>query len=247
MYKRSPFAGKIAVLPTPFETDGAVDWFALDRLLNRAIELGYSSVALCTAFGEGSSISSEEKIKIFEEAALVAECRAQLIITVERPAEAEIICSCAADISAAGIFLECPLVGRGVYTFLEKCARFGLPLAVTRASGVGNLKAFPEFLAIDAVNAIGESGRCFLETAELCASVGKRAKGEVFCLDERLFPAMEALGAVGTLSRSALFVPENKRPSFELAARLAASDGIAYAKELLRESGICGETVRLPQ
>lgn len=247
MYKRSPFVGRIAALPTPFETDGAVDWFALDRLLNRAIEFGYSSVALCTAFGEGGSLSSEEKIRIFEEAALVAECRAQLIITVESPAEAEIICSCAADISAAGIYIECPFVGRGVYTFLEKCARFGLPLAVTRASGRGELKVFPEFLAIDAVDAIGETGNCFLETAELCAVVCKRVKGAVFCLDERLFPAMEALGAIGTLSRSSLFVPANKQPPFEFATRLAASDGIAYAKELLCGAGICGGTVRLPQ
>lgn len=59
-----PFSGIITALITPFQTGGEVDFFALEKLIQRQLDAKIDGLALCATTGEGSSLTIGEREKI---------------------------------------------------------------------------------------------------------------------------------------------------------------------------------------
>ncbi len=63
MDKKTVFCGCATALITPF-SGGAVDYFALERLLIRQIESGSDAVVVCGTTGEASTLTTEEQTEV---------------------------------------------------------------------------------------------------------------------------------------------------------------------------------------
>lgn len=213
---KHPFRGNIAELVTPFESDGAIDWFAFDRLLERALALGYLKIAVCTAFGEGKALRAEEKRALAEEAVLCCKSRAQVIggITGSSPEELWVAESYALA-GVDGIYLEDPPTGGGLYRYVKKLTeQAAVPLILRRPSGKESLKVYPELFSIGQMAAVAEEGKRFSESMECAEQLEMRGiAGAVICCEEPLYPAMRTFGCTGVFSRSALLFAAGNRPS----------------------------------
>ena len=60
--------GSIVALITPFDELGKLDLVALERLLTFHKESGTEGLVLCGSTGEGSTLSFEEKLLVFQTA-----------------------------------------------------------------------------------------------------------------------------------------------------------------------------------
>lgn len=60
------FHGSIPALVTPFTADGAIDWAAFDRLVDRQVEEGSHGVVPCGTTGESPCLSDDEMKAIVE-------------------------------------------------------------------------------------------------------------------------------------------------------------------------------------
>ena len=71
--------GSIVALITPFTQEGAVDYLALSALIKWHIEQGSQGIVLCGSTGEGTSLSSQERLQIFEQGVQIANGRIPII------------------------------------------------------------------------------------------------------------------------------------------------------------------------
>lgn len=78
MDKKTVFCGCATALITPF-SGGAVDYFALERLLVRQIESGSDAVVVCGTTGEASTLTTEEQTEVVRFARSVVGNRIPLI------------------------------------------------------------------------------------------------------------------------------------------------------------------------
>ena len=71
--------GSIVALVTPFTQEGAVDDLALSALITWHMEQGSQGIVLCGSTGEGTSLSSQEKLHIFKQGVQIANGRIPII------------------------------------------------------------------------------------------------------------------------------------------------------------------------
>ena len=71
--------GSIVALVTPMHSDGAVEWEALDRLVNFHITQGTDSIVAVGTTGESATLSTEEHIAVIERVVKVADGRVPII------------------------------------------------------------------------------------------------------------------------------------------------------------------------
>ena len=76
--KKPVFCGSATAVVTPF-SGGAVDYFALERLLLRQIDSGADALVVCGTTGEASTLSSEEQAEVIRFAHSVVGGRIPLI------------------------------------------------------------------------------------------------------------------------------------------------------------------------
>lgn len=72
------FYGSIVALVTPFKAN-AIDFVALERLINFHVESGSNAIVVAGSTGEGSLLSFDEKIKLFKSAVNIAKHRIPII------------------------------------------------------------------------------------------------------------------------------------------------------------------------
>src|SRR3954470_9170173 len=99
----------IAVPPTPFLEDGALDEAGFERVLNRAVEGGLRAITIAGNTGEFGALSSDEIGRLIEIAAATLATRAVLLVGVGGDlATAELTASKAAAIGAFGVMVHEP-------------------------------------------------------------------------------------------------------------------------------------------
>lgn len=65
-YKNDLLVGTFPVLPTPFESNGAVDYDSMERLVEWCLGFNPSGLVLFAMGGEGSKLTDDEKTKLLE-------------------------------------------------------------------------------------------------------------------------------------------------------------------------------------
>ena len=58
--------GTFTALVTPFQSDGSVDFGALERLITRQIEGGVEGIVPCGTTGESATLTNDEKLRVIE-------------------------------------------------------------------------------------------------------------------------------------------------------------------------------------
>ena len=96
--KKPVFCGSATAVVTPF-SGGAVDYFALERLLLRQIDSGADALVVCGTTGEASTLSSEEQADgVHTELALICAVYAEDRLIV-------VVCECRVlDVAAADCY-----------------------------------------------------------------------------------------------------------------------------------------------
>jgi 4-hydroxy-tetrahydrodipicolinate synthase len=72
-------SGYIPDLPTPFDTAGAIDIGAFQRLCERQVEAGMPAILVCETTGEASTLSPEEQSRLIRAAVEATQGRARII------------------------------------------------------------------------------------------------------------------------------------------------------------------------
>ena len=61
-----PIGGVLTAMVTPFDADGQLDEAAAVRLMRHLLDHGSDGLVLAGTTGEGSTLSDEEKIRLWE-------------------------------------------------------------------------------------------------------------------------------------------------------------------------------------
>ena len=266
---KTTFSGVIAPLPTPFERDGSVDWFALTRLFERQADAG-NGVAALSHLSETRAMDEKERQAVIGEGAAVLEGRSAFFVCIDPRAGAK-AAELALEAEAAGsdgliVSAGCERL-EGYFGFVKKlraCCR--LPLCLCRGEGRGSLPLFAELASFEGVEAVAECGEKPGEALALEAAWNERRRalsGQPYFLsaNESLAVLCEALGEVGIISPTAALLPremaaawrkrgrerraalERLSPFFDL---FSSSGAPAALKWALQSLGVCSATVRLP-
>lgn len=214
---RSPvFTGCCTALVTPFEAGGAVDYAALDRLLEAQLTAGVDALCVCGTTGESATLSEEEH------AAVIAHC----VRRVDR--RAKIIAGAGGNDTAAALARSLRAQDAGadallhVTPYYNKCSQLGL---IRHYEHIAEHTALPILL----YNVPSRTGMSF--TAETYRALSqhpringvKEASGNFSLLtrtlrlcpddfyvwsgnDDQVVPMM-ALGARGVISAAANLIP----------------------------------------
>lgn len=73
------FIGCATALVTPFLKDGEIDFQCFKKLIECQISKGVNAIVICGTTGEGSTLTVDEKLKLFETAVKTAEKRVPII------------------------------------------------------------------------------------------------------------------------------------------------------------------------
>ena len=79
MKKQTIFQGAATALVTPMTATGAVDYAAMERLINWQIEAGINALVICGTTGESSTLTDQEHRDVLEFALKVANGRVPMI------------------------------------------------------------------------------------------------------------------------------------------------------------------------
>ena len=66
MKKQTIFQGAATALVTPMTATGAVDYAAMERLINWQIEAGINALVICGTTGESSTLTDQEHRDVLE-------------------------------------------------------------------------------------------------------------------------------------------------------------------------------------
>src|SRR5258707_6848366 len=113
--EKKDWAGVFPAITTPFRPDLAVDYEALERLIDRLIQSGCRGIVALGSLGEAPALAKDEKIEILKRAKRTLKGRAPLIagISALSTAEAETLARAAHAAGADGLMLLPPYVYRG--------------------------------------------------------------------------------------------------------------------------------------
>lgn len=73
------FGRLITAMVTPFDDNGEINWKEVDRIVEKLIEDGSDSILVSGTTGESPTLSSEEKLQLFEKVKHIAKGRAKII------------------------------------------------------------------------------------------------------------------------------------------------------------------------
>ncbi len=78
--KKFSLHGTITALVTPFDKNGDIDFFALEKLINNQIEGGVEGIAVCSTTGEAATLSIKEKSALIVKAVEFAKGRVPIVV-----------------------------------------------------------------------------------------------------------------------------------------------------------------------
>jgi 4-hydroxy-tetrahydrodipicolinate synthase len=271
-----PLAGTWPALVTPFTSDGeAVDYRALDALVDAQIEGGVSGLVPCGTTGESPTLSESEALEVIRRVALRAKGRVPVLAGTGSNATKRTVAASKAAIAAGaqGVMVVTPYYNKpsqdGMRAhILEVAAAVDAPIVVYNIPGRSVVDLLPETMericaeaprVVAVKEATGNVARC----QELVRRLGDRLV--VMSGDDALTLPMMAVGARGVIS-----VTSNVRPRatslvttlaargdwagaravhfalLELHALLFVEPNPSPAKAALAASGVMSEAVRGP-
>ena len=263
------FSGITTLLPTPFEEDGRIDFFALSSLLEKQALAG-NGVALFSPVSERAALSEKERFSILDNALDIFPGQMKIFVCLSSSGgenELAFAEKCASS-GVDGFFADAEnCFQKGFFLFVKRLSQAcGKPIAVLRGDGRQNLPLFAELSSIDRVEAFAETGEKPAETDALFRAVSARGAllADVpypLCAREELAFLSETLLCPGMLSVSSCLFPfefadlwkkkgRARRDAlarfaslFELFSRPSCAASVKWA---LHRLGCCLPSVRLP-
>ena len=210
------FRGSIVALVTPMKTDGAVDWAALERLVEWHVAEGTHGIVPMGTTGESATLNTPEHLDVIRQTITFAAGRIPIIAGTGSNSTAESIhqTSEAARLGADGCLLVTPYYNRptqeGLYQHYKAIAdATDIPLVLYNVPPRTGCDLKPETVirlaAIDAIVGIKEASGDPNRVAAIRAQVP--AEFVVLSGEDALTLRMMELGAVGTISVTANVLP----------------------------------------
>jgi len=140
------FKGSIVALITPFDETGKIDFFALKGLLHWHLEEGTDGLVLCGTTGEGSALSKEEKLLIFQMAREIAGGKIPLIASTGNNVthESVFLTQEAKKMGLDGCLTIVPYYSKptpeGCFQHFAEISKVGLPMIVYHHPGRTGIK-----------------------------------------------------------------------------------------------------------
>jgi dihydrodipicolinate synthase/N-acetylneuraminate lyase len=103
--------GVVPIIPTPFTSDGAIDWSALTRLLEFAIRANVCAVCLPAYASEFYKLVDEERLELVCRATAILKGRLPVVAQVNHPSTSFVTCTARA-LENAGAAAICTAVPR---------------------------------------------------------------------------------------------------------------------------------------
>ncbi len=207
------FGRAITALVTPFSAEGKIDFDALGRSIQWHLETGTEGLVLCGSTGEGTSLSHEEKIAVFELGYRLAKGKMALIANTgtNLTEESVWLTQKAKVIGMDGALAIVPYYNKptaeGCFRHFEKIAEVGLPMIVYHHPGRTGTKLSFETLcricALDTVVGIKDA------TGDLGLAMDLIHKGGIrlYSGDDSLALAQFSIGFTGSISITGNVVP----------------------------------------
>lgn len=231
------FTGACPAVITPFDTSGAVNYNAFDKLIDRQIEAGVDAICVCGTTGESSTLSIREHIKVIEHCIKQVNHKIKVIAGAgsNDTSAAVYLARHAQDLGADALLLVTPYYNKatqsGLIEHYEYIAdRVELPIIlynVPSRTGVSfSAETYKVLSANPKINGVKEaSGNITLValTRHLCGDDFYIWSGN----DDQVVPMM-SLGAKGVISVACNIIPELMidmshsclRGNFETASKL---------------------------
>lgn len=211
------FIGACPAVITPFDTCGAVNYNAFDKLIDRQIEAGVDAICVCGTTGESSTLSIREHIKVIEHCSKRVNHKAKVIAGAgsNDTSAAVYLAQHAQDLGANALLMVTPYYNKatqsGLIEHYEYIAdRVELPIIlynVPSRTGVSfTAETYQKLSSNPKINGVKEaSGNITLValTRYLCGDDFYIWSGN----DDQIVPMM-SLGAKGVISVACNLVPE---------------------------------------
>ncbi len=268
------FTGVYTALATPMTASGAVDYTALERLLDAQLKAGVHGVVLLGTTAETPTLATHEKQEILARCTARAAGKVKIIIgtganstvaTVENTRAAQAF-------HPDGVLVVTPYYNKpnpsGLIAHYKEVATLGSPIVLYHIPGRTGLKVpmgvFEKLLQeVPQVVAVKESDYDMAHVMEMAVRYPKRI--DYLCGNDDLFPMYLSVGASGIISAAAnvfapafvkiynLFREGKTAESFALFAQLYPLIKACYLetnptciKYMLSKLGFGSASVRLP-
>ncbi len=207
------FAGVYTAIVTPFTETGAVDWKALEDLVEFQVEGGVDGIVPVGTTGESPTLDYEEHMRVVQTVARRANGRVQILAGTgaNSTAEALELTRAALGLGCTGTLQVCPYYNKpndsGLRKHFEQVADLGLPVMLYNVPGRSG-KALSIELVAELANhpnivAIKEAGGSVQRVSEIRAG----CPIDILCGDDPLTLPMISCGAVGVVSVASNIVP----------------------------------------
>ena len=267
----------VVVIPiTPFTTDGAVDYAAYRRLVERLVAGGLSAITINGNASEYYSLTPDEARRLLDETLDVVAGRAVVLTGVGQDAlSAGQAARYAQQAGAQGIMIHQPVHPfrslEGWVAYHQQVAEAAPELAVVpylRDAGINAATLTALLDACPNVAAVKYAVNDPLQFSTLLADVGADRLAWICGVAELWAPFFWAGGAQGFTSGLANVLPEIAldmlhslqagdaagarrawalaRPFEALRARRSSANNVSVIKEALAQLGVCERTVRPP-
>ncbi len=202
------FGRTLTAMATPFTPGGLVDHAEAARLAIYLVEHGNDGLVVAGSTGESVTLSSDEKIALFQTVHQAVGARAKVLGGVGSPSTMETVALIqrASEVALDGLLVVTPAYNKpsqeGLFRHFSACAEATkLPIMLYNVPGrtMVNLEPATTLRLAETANivALKEAG-ALLQVGEVTAHAP--ADFDIYCgADEYNLPAL-ALGAVGTIS-----------------------------------------------
>lgn len=212
------FTGTCTALVTPFRTNGAIDYSAFARQIDRQIEAGIDALCVCGTTGESSALTVQEHIHLVDFCVSHVAGRCPVIAGSgsNDTAAALYLCQCAQESGADALLVVTPYYNKTTQTGLIKhyeylADRVELPIILYNVPSRTGLSFTAETYQILSqhpnINGIKEASGDFSLLADTLALCGEKLNiwsGN----DDHTVPMM-AMGAKGLISVVSNLAPES--------------------------------------
>ncbi len=233
------FRGVITALVTPMKEDGAIDFAALERLVDFHAAKKTDAVLPCGSTGESATLSHEEHIKVIEAVVRRSADRIPVIAGTgsNSTREAIALTTAAAKLKVSAALLITPYYNKptqeGMYRHFKAVAEsVEIPIILYNVPGRTGVNLEPATVArlaqIPNIVALKEAGGSLEQVNRIVTT----SDIEVLSGDDSLTYPMLALGATGVISVAANIVPDRLGEMIRLFHDGKHLEGLAIHKRL---------------
>ncbi len=211
------YSGLHTAVVTPFTADGEVDYVSFTRLVEEQISAGVSGIVVCGSTGEGATLSSEEKTKLWQHAVECANGRATITAgTGTNDTRSTVALSkLARSVGVNGLLVVTPYYNKPTRAgllahFGELCSAVDLPVILYNVPGRTGANVSAETqLAIAEVNTSVVATKEASANLSQMSEIIRNAPSHFTLLagdDDLALPAI-ALGATGVIAVMSNYYP----------------------------------------